>query len=322
MVKIKVSSRFHVDADREAVWKYISSSEGFVSLLPRELLPTHHEEIEVVEGRKYDLKVRALGQWFVAQLEIIEHKPYSSIFLLSGLPFGRLTIRTELFDSVTITQAAYVDADVLMLLLGKKFAERFLEYRSLVLNSFLMGSGVASYRDPFRIDIALGGTFSFSALIVAALLLAYALTQSNSLPIYLLSMAIAWYFCHDAAHYLVGRLLGIRFKYFYLGISNIARSHIFPKWLSNRLMVLGLKVEWKDSKVDNKRIGHMMIAGPLASIFTPALYPVLILIAGGDALSLYVLSALTLANALLTVPLSYRYGCINKALRYYRKVAG
>ena len=117
-----------------------------------------------------------------------------------------------------------------------------------------------------------------------------------------------WFFSHDLAHHTVGRLVGVRFRYYFLGRSAITKLSL--PIVSNLLRVvpvLGLKIERSSLKsVSANRARAMYASGALFSMFLPW-----VVIPAGFAVGLLVgilLALLTVANDVFTLYFSPRVG--------------
>ena len=160
--------------------------------------------------------------------------------------------------------------------------------------------------------IVTGNLISVCMLILATIVAekAYLLTQ----PLRMIVLLICWfamlYFSHCLSHYIVGRLLGIEFRYYFLSKSMLAKAGIpvISKLFSAKLF-LTLKLA---EKPKGWRGFAMFIAGPLASMLSPLL--IVAIAYGYDARSAELLLALTIFNAIFTGYFSTKHGCIRKAL--------
>lgn len=94
---------------------------------------------------------------------------------------------------------------------------------------------------------------------------------------YLLSFACLVFFPHGLAHFLVGRMVGIRFRYYFLGKSGVARLHLpLISRVAAALPVLTLKVDRSSlSSVNRGRRAVMFASGAMASMLLP-LIPVVV----------------------------------------------
>ncbi len=135
-----------------------------------------------------------------------------------------------------------------------------------------------------------------------------------------LSWFCFWYFPHCLAHYLVGRMLGIKFLYYFVGRSSLIKMNlpiitsvlqIFP--------VLGIKVE-KDSmfKVSRKKSAAMYASGVIASMLFP-LIPFVYSLKHMDHLITVLVGIMTFGNIVFTIYFSSKMGDFSKALKVLRQ---
>lgn len=126
-----------------------------------------------------------------------------------------------------------------------------------------------------RISLTLGNTVGIVGTIFALyLLIMTELIQNHFLQflLYLLSLACLVFFPHCLAHYLVGRVVGIRFRYYFLGRSGVARLHLpLVSKLAAALPVLTLKVNSASlASVSHARRAVMFASGAVASMLLPS----------------------------------------------------
>lgn len=169
-----------------------------------------------------------------------------------------------------------------------------------------------------RVTIPLwaGHILSAVGIVVGVLLLAI----GSSLPpglrsiSYLASWASLWFFPHCITHYIVGRLVGIRFRNYFLGQTHLVKA-LPPrlKPLLARVPVLGIRVEKASLRAARPSARYAMFAsGALASMMLPFLVPLYLLLARESGAA-GILLAISLANLLLTAFLSPRVGDFYKA---------
>ncbi len=162
-----------------------------------------------------------------------------------------------------------------------------------------------------RIPLAIGNLASVSVLVIAVLIARQACELVQ--PIRFLILLICWftmlYFSHCLSHYIVGRVLGIEFRYYFLSRSMLSKAGIplISKLFSAKVF-LTLKLA---ERPRGWRGFAMFIAGPLASMFSPLL---IVWVSSCDPTSSTPLLALTIGNALFTGYFSFKHGCIRKAL--------
>jgi hypothetical protein len=122
-----------------------------------------------------------------------------------------------------------------------------------------------------------------------------------------------WFFSHDLAHHLVGRIVGIEFRYYFLGRSAITKLKLpIVSKLAQYAPILSLKVDKPSLEgLSQKRIRLMHSSGAVASMLLPILvlptaYSIRILL--GTLLTL-----LTFGNLLFTIYFSLRAGDLSRA---------
>jgi len=127
-----------------------------------------------------------------------------------------------------------------------------------------------------RLSIVVGNSVQIAGLVVAYLALAAARSAGSVLPA-VLAMIVGWvllYFCcHAIAHWLVGRLLGIRFAYYTVGgTGNPEGWPVGLRWLFEHLPFFGVQTE-KASMQKASPIARaiMWSAGVTSSAVVPTL---------------------------------------------------
>lgn len=167
-----------------------------------------------------------------------------------------------------------------------------------------------------RISLAVGNIVSISMLIIAILTArhAYLLGQPLRLVVLLICWFAMLYFSHCLSHYVVGRILGIEFRYYFLSKSMLSKAGIpLLSKLFSAKMFLTLKLA---KKPRGWRGFAMFIAGPMASMFSPLV--VVAITYSYDPSSSTLMLALTIGNAIFTGYFSLKHGCIGKALECLR----
>jgi len=124
-----------------------------------------------------------------------------------------------------------------------------------------------------------------------------------------------WFFSHDLAHHIVGRIVGVAFRYYFLGRSSITKQNL--PIVSNLLRVvpvLGLKIDKSSLKsVSPNKVRAMYASGAISSMFLPW-----VVIPTGFSVGLPVgilLTVLTVANVVFTLYFSPRVGDLHHARR-------
>lgn len=102
-------------------------------------------------------------------------------------------------------------------------------------------------------------------------LLAVQLQQPSSVLLLAASFTSLWFFPHCLAHHLVGRLLGIRFHFYYVGRSLLTRLQLpVIQAIARRMPMLGIKVDYATLlRASPARRAAMYYSGPLASTLLP-----------------------------------------------------
>ena len=134
------------------------------------------------------------------------------------------------------------------------------------------------------------------------------------------SMLLLWLFTHDLAHLIVGMTTGVRFNNYYFGLSNVTKlKYLIPDRLKFLFLVLGLRINKKDSTADKRGFAIMYLAGPLASMIFPILVPVIFILRNADYYITLFLLAISLTNFGFSLLFSSKVGCIYKARRTLMK---
>jgi hypothetical protein len=131
----------------------------------------------------------------------------------------------------------------------------------------------------------------------------------------LFSLFCLWYFPHTLAHFLVGKMVGIRFRHFFLGRSGVTKL----RWPVNKVLkyipVFGVRIERLNFReVLKKKKVWMFWAGPIVSMVLPFLVPFTLFLYGHKTLTAIFL-VIAAANLLFTSYFSPKVGCIDKAKR-------
>ncbi len=153
-----------------------------------------------------------------------------------------------------------------------------------------------------------------STAILALTLLLAKLSCSFTMPLSLTLLVICWflilYFSHCLAHYVTGRLLGIKFRYYTLSPTMLSRS--FP-FLRRFRVFLTLRLA---EKPEGWRGFVMFTSGALASMLSPLL---VVYISRCNPLAFRFLLSITLFNIIFTGYFSSKQGCISKGLKCLKR---
>ena len=165
-------------------------------------------------------------------------------------------------------------------------------------------------------------TWAGSAIEITGLVIGFAflyLTSLTSISILkfvtlLFSWFCFWYFSHCLAHFIVGKLLGIRFLYYIIGRSSLIKLKLpIMTPLIKLIPVLGIKID-KSSLINTSRYGRSITyaSGALASMLSPLIPFAYALIYTEQPISI-LLGALTIGNIIFTSYLSPKVGDLYKA---------
>lgn len=127
-----------------------------------------------------------------------------------------------------------------------------------------------------RLSIVPGNIIQLAGLAAGFALLGVA-ARANSPGFAIVEMLVGWlllYFsCHAIAHWLVGRLLGIRFRFYTVG--GTAKPEIYPRavrWLFQHLPFFGVQTERASmNKASARSRAAMWAAGATSSVVVPVL---------------------------------------------------
>jgi hypothetical protein len=167
-----------------------------------------------------------------------------------------------------------------------------------------------------RLSLAQGASLCvFGLLLGLALLITAPLVKLfplNALFV-LVSWFCLWFFSHDLAHHIVGRVVGVRFRYYFLGRSAITKLDLpIASNLLKVVPVLGLKIDKSSlDSISPNRVRAMYASGALFSMFLPW-----IVIPTGYVVSLPVgilLTLLTVVNDVFTLYFSPQVGDLHHA---------
>jgi hypothetical protein len=166
-----------------------------------------------------------------------------------------------------------------------------------------------------RLSLAQGSSLCIVGVMVGVALLVAA-PRMRSFPVEVLFVLVAWFclwfFSHDLAHHIVGRIVGVGFRYYFLGRSAITKLGLPIVSTVRMVPVLGLKIDRSTLKsISPNRVRAMYAAGALSSMLLPW-----VVIPTGFGVGLPVgilLVGLTVANDLFTLYFSLRVGDLHHA---------
>jgi len=122
-----------------------------------------------------------------------------------------------------------------------------------------------------------------------------------------------WFFSHDLAHHVVGRVLGVGFRYYFFGRSAITKLRLpVVSELSSKIPVLGLKIDKHTLKsVSPNKARIMYASGAISSMLLPLLVLPTAYVISTPVGILFTL--LTLANSIFTIYFSSHVGDLHRA---------
>lgn len=155
----------------------------------------------------------------------------------------------------------------------------------------------------------LGSLAAFYLLLIAA----YQYSMGLSLLLYLIALGCLVFFPHCLAHFVVGRLVGIRFRYYLLGKSSVSRLNLpLLSTLASRVPVLTLKIDRASlNSASRGKRAVVFISGAAASIILPFIVP-MVSIGHAPILVSGILFLTALANAAFDLYYSPRAGDISR----------
>ena len=170
-----------------------------------------------------------------------------------------------------------------------------------------------------RLPLWLGNGIEVVGVIIGSILLISVQTgipQLLSLILLVVSWMCFWFFPHCLTHYIVGRIVGIRFSHYVIADSAIEKLDIpVASWLVSAIPVLGIRVrEIGFDGVSPTGRKAMFYSGTFASIFFP-LIVVFYAVAYTSTLLTVLVAALTLGNGVFTLYFSPKCGDIDRSRR-------
>jgi hypothetical protein len=166
-----------------------------------------------------------------------------------------------------------------------------------------------------RLSLAQGASLSVVGLL-AGIVLLIAAPRIKLIPVNVLFLFAAWFcfwfFSHDLAHHIVGRIVGIHFRYYFLGRSSITKLSLpIASSLLRMVPVLGIKIDKSSlNPISPKRVRSMYASGAVFSMFLPW-----VVIPTAYAIGLptgILLTLLTVANDVFTIYFSPQVGDIHQ----------
>ncbi|MEM4302182.1 MAG: hypothetical protein QXF36_02135 [Candidatus Caldarchaeum sp.] len=300
----------------EEVYGFFRTVENMGKVWPMEL------GMKLVSWDKdvYTVSFRLLGQRYQTRFRIIERSTTEQYHETLDFPFGKLyhTIITTPADGGTkIVEDMVLESSNPF---AGRFFKKILTYRHEAIKHSLGAGEKPDYKDPFKISLAAGNLISILGTAAAYILLWLQPLQipGGRLVTGLISFLLLWFFTHDLAHYVVGKLAGIRFSNYYIGLSNIVRLNILPKPFKTLPVALGIKIDRANTRASPRGYAAMYAAGPIASMLFPLTVPIIMLSSNPNSLAAQILLLIAIANIIFTSIFSPKAGCIAKARKALR----
>jgi hypothetical protein len=167
-----------------------------------------------------------------------------------------------------------------------------------------------------RLSLAQGASLCIFGVLVGLALLIVA-PRIRLFPLDALFILVAWlcfwFFSHDLAHHIVGRLVGVSFRYYFLGRSAITKMSLpIASNLLKAVPVLGLKIDKSSlNSISPNDVQAMYASGVVSSMLLPW-----VVVPTGYAISRPVgilLTVLTIANDVFTLYFSPQVGDLHHA---------
>ncbi len=332
---VVVECRVELKAGIDEVFRFVSNPKNIERVYPKEMkFRVLEMPDEIGEGSMVKMSARLLGQVFTWHTVIKEfNPPYGFVDEAIDSPFRywRHTHRLYTMDDRCVMHDRIEFSTILGSIgdrLAIKMISNILEYRNELIRNLFDGESLdmstveSRYRinNPTVISIR-NGTILSSVMIALALIIPLFTPDTLWVELILLPLAwiLLWFFTHDIAHLVVGRIVGIRFSHYYIGLSNIVNAIRLPPKYRLLLIALGLKIDRVNSKSSRYGYTVMYLAGPLASMLTPFYVPIYTLLNNHSIeISLLLLIA-SILNLTVGSVMSSRHGCIRKGVRAYTK---
>jgi ligand-binding SRPBCC domain-containing protein len=320
----RLSFKTNVDASLGEVFSFVSNPRNLPSIYPPELklkVIACPQKIEV--GSEFSFIIRILNQEIQWKSRITEFKePNSFTDEAVSSPFikwvhrhsfeadGEKTLMHEEIEF--IAPFGFVGE-----LFSKKFVTSVMEYRNKAIMKVMGKEEEPVFKDPTKISLELGTLISV-LFVTLSILIASNISGNLLVGIAegLLSWVLIWFFSHDLLHLIVGILLGIKFKEYFIGLSNVTRLGIVKGNLSYLLLALGIRIDRK-KKYSRNRLAAMFFAGPVASMVLPLFLSTLVI--RNSSTVGYLLFAISIANIAFTSYFSPREGCFAKGFRVLKR---
>lgn len=313
----------------DEVYEFHLLPDNLIRLMPPEMdVRISNTEEKVIPGSLVKITMMIMGQrkkWFSRFVDVqknqtivdtMEDGPLNSwrhTRSFESIPTGTI-IRDKIEYTLTLGPLGYLANNLFAI----PIIERIFYYKTIKLREIFgwVESDTPKLRGiPLTFSIRRGNLVQILAILGSLLILPMLGSHVIlNLILMIFSWLILFYFTHGISHYLVGKMLGIGFKEYFIGISNLVRLDIpLIRNVAPLIVTIGIRTEKESMRSTSRyRKAWMFRSGALSSMFSPFLVPVYATILGLyiEAILLYSLSA---GNVLFTLYFSPRAGDLWKA---------
>jgi len=169
------------------------------------------------------------------------------------------------------------------------------------------------------INLWVGNTIEVAGITISFILL-FSLNFLTDILLKFLVIVISWmcfwYFPHGLAHFIVGRILGIRFLYYFVGRSSLIKMRLpLVTSILGVVPVLGIKIDKASTlNISRVRLAVMYASGVLASMLCPLIPFIYSLIYLEYIITVFI-GVITFGNMIFTIYFSSKVGDFSKAIR-------
>jgi len=168
-----------------------------------------------------------------------------------------------------------------------------------------------------RISIWLGNLIEIAGIVFGFLFIYF--TNSSLHPVLNIILLLAawfcfWFFSHCLTHFVVGKILGVNFLFYFVGRSSVVKLNLpAVSSLARRIPVLGIKVDDVSLQiVAPNKWAIMFASGAVASMISPLISAVYAILHLPAWIGVFI-SVLTIGNIILTLVFSSKVGDLWKA---------
>jgi len=169
------------------------------------------------------------------------------------------------------------------------------------------------------INLWVGNTIEVTGTIIGFILL-FSLSFITDILVKFLVIIISWmcfwYFPHCLAHFIVGRILGIRFLCYFVGRSSLIKMRLpLVTSILGVVPVLGIKIDKTSTlNISRNKVAIMYASGVLASMLCPLIPFIYSLIYLEYIITVFI-GVITIGNIIFTIYFSSKVGDFSKAVR-------